>query len=127
MRTKKSSVTTSELEGHIIPGQQRPIRYQLLVIPTQYTCGVFTESKCIRLGLFSCYCCNNYRKDKLLFLKGRKQDEVNAKKYGCRRKEKINVKVIWSARNYNKVTKNKISGATNCSLDDSPEKNTTEL
>ena len=52
-------------------------------------------------------------------MKGRKQDGVNAKKYGCQRKEKINVKVIWSSRNYNKVTKNEISGATNCSSDDS--------
>ena len=47
-------------------------------------------------------------------MKGRKQDKVNATKHGCQRKDKINVKVIWSSKNYNEGTKNKISGATDC-------------
>ena len=80
----------------------RPIRKQYVDIPYEYTCADFSDSIRNRLKLYSCFCCDNYRLDKTLgLLCGRNQEKVNQKRYGCRRKSKIKLKISYSSSNKN--------------------------
>ena len=84
----------------------RPIRYQSFVLPNEYTCADFTEGQCKKWNVYSCFCCDNYRKDRDLVLKGRCQENVNSKKYGCRRKKGIQIRVKLSS-SFRSANKNK--------------------
>ena len=84
----------------------RPIRYQSFVLPNEYTCADFTEGQCKKWNVYSCFCCDNYRKDRDLVLKGRCQENVNSKKYGCRRKKGIQIRVKLSS-SFRSTNKNK--------------------
>ena len=97
-----SQATTTNNNDH----EMRPVHTQSLLLPAELNCADLEEQQLKRIGLFSCYCCDNYRADKFCKLKGNRQSLVNQKKYGCRRTNKIRVKVIFSSRHSSNQIKN---------------------
>ena len=47
----------------------RPVRQQFLNLPIELTCADLERQVCDRLGIFSCFCCDNYREDRACLLK----------------------------------------------------------
>ena len=76
----------------------RPSRQQYLLLPTELRCADISHKTSIRLGVQSCFCCNNFRLDKVFLANDATQDNVSVKKYGCRHKERIKVSVKYSHR-----------------------------
>ena len=74
-----SGATTNRNNDH----KMRPVCTQSLLLPTELNCADLDKHKLKKIGLFSCYCCDNYRADKFCKLKENKQNLVNQKKYGC--------------------------------------------
>ena len=86
---------------------QRPLRQQTENLPHKLNCSDISKDISSRLGVRSCFCCDNFRNDRGLFLPpGVAQDSVSQKKYGCRRKEKISVSIKFSHRNSVKKSQN---------------------
>ena len=97
-RNSKQANAVDTKKDENLDTTQRPVRYQLVILTANWKCANLTEEQCKTLNIFSCYCCDNYRREKHISLKGCSQDEVNSKTYGCRREDSIKVRVIWSSK-----------------------------
>ena len=86
----------------------RPSRQQYLLLPTELRCADISHKTSIRLGVQSCFCCDNFRLDKVFLANDATQENVSAKKYGCRRKERIKVSVKYSHRHSHTTSHPKI-------------------
>ena len=91
----------------------RPSRQQCDILPTKIRCADISKESSMRLGIKSCFCCDNFRSDKPFLPKNVRQEDVSAKKYGCRRKEKIQVSVKYSHRTYKSIEESKLLSPTN--------------
>ena len=80
---RKLESTESLSQNQTIDDDQRPIRYQYYLCPQEFTCADFSKLQCSQYGLFSCFCCDNFRENKP-FLRSSNQVDANPKKYGCR-------------------------------------------
>ena len=94
---RKLEFTESSLsQNQTIDDDQRPIQYQYYLCPQEFTCADFSKLQCSQYGLFSCFCCDNFRENKP-FLRSSNQVDANPKEYGCRRLLGIKVKVKFSS------------------------------
>ena len=87
---------------------RRPCRQQEVKLKTKMNCAQLSLNLHRRLGLGSCYHCDNFRADKFCFPIGTKQEDVNKRNYRCTRNEKIKVIVKYSYQyntNVKKISK----------------------
>ena len=106
---KVTKIPENEKQVEDITCLSRPVWRQFVDLPTELNCADLEKSLCDRLGLFSCFCCDNYREDKVYMLKSQSQTEANQKRYGCQQKLKIKIKISYSYRSQAIHTKDKSS------------------
>ena len=73
----------------------RPVRLKQIDLPTFLHCADLKRETMKRLGLKSCFCCDNFRTDRVFMSPGTTAD-LNLKKYGCRRQNELKVSVKYS-------------------------------
>ena len=82
----------------------QPVQQQIFNLPIELTCIDLERQVCNRLRIFSCFCCNNYREDKVRLLKSQSQAEEHQKRYGRQQKKKIKFKISYSDRSQTKTS-----------------------
>ena len=66
-----------------VDDNQRPFCTQYIFLSKELKFTYVKEEQSKQLGIFSCFCCDNYQADKACKLKGNEQELVNQKQYGC--------------------------------------------
>ena len=83
---------------------ERPVHSQSELLATELNCTDTNDITRRRLGVFSCFCCNNYETDKVLSLNSWSQDVVNQKNMSVGVNQKLKLKfsihrgaeILWS-------------------------------
>ena len=71
-------------------------RQHIDIIPITLQCADLSKESLMRLGIKSCFCCDNFWTDHALKLQLVRQDDASYQKYGCRGHVPIQVNVKYS-------------------------------
>ena len=91
----RSSILCQEIKE---VGKQRlqSGRQRIDIIPIPLRCADLSKESLMRLGIKSCFCCDNFRTDCALKPQLVRQDDASYQKYGCQRHVPIQVNVKYS-------------------------------
>ena len=78
-KTVQKVVDSVRAINEYVDDSQRPLRTQSLLLSKELKCADLKKEQLKQLGIFSCFCCNNYQADKACKLKGKEQELVNKK------------------------------------------------
>ena len=102
---KNTSRTVCD-DRHDMPGSSKNVQtnqhgrqlwsHQIIKLPTELYCADISRDLNHRLGLKSCYCCDNFRSDRIFLPPDTKQETASIKKYQCKRTQNNLIKVSVS-------------------------------
>ena len=115
----KIPTTSTCIERSIHPDTERPRRWsQIYNLPTKMCCADISREALVRVGLNSCYRCDNFRSDRPFMAPGTKQENTCRQRYDCRRTKKISVSIKFSHRCPTMLAKEDIMYVASPSRDD---------